>query len=192
VNGVVYARLEVIGRGGSSKVYKLMAPDGKQYALKKVNLKTADQFATDGYRNEISLLQKLRNNERIIRLIDAEVNDNFILVVMELGEVDLATLMKREQGNLSINFIRMYWEQVRLLAFRRWISSLTRVSLSLKDASSGTCNPRGKHYPHRFETCGETTSVLGLTLMLTSNEFVQNFLLVEGSLKLVGYSCTLP
>ncbi len=110
----MYARLEVIGRGGSSKVYKLMAPDGKQYALKKVNLKTADQFATDGYRNEISLLQKLRKNERIIRLIDAEVNDNFILVVMELGEVDLATLMKREQGNLSINFIRMYWEQVRV------------------------------------------------------------------------------
>ncbi|KAI9024751.1 kinase-like domain-containing protein [Hyaloraphidium curvatum] len=112
VNGVIYARLEVIGRGGSSKVYKLMAADGKQYALKKVNLKTADQFATEGYRNEISLLQKLRKNERIIRLIDAEMNEDFILMVMELGEVDLATLMKREQGNLSINFIRMYWEQM--------------------------------------------------------------------------------
>lgn len=81
VNGVVYARLEVIGRGGSSKVYKLMAADGKQYALKKVNLKTADQFATEGYRNEISLLEKLKKNERIIRLVDFEVNDSFILMV---------------------------------------------------------------------------------------------------------------
>lgn len=82
VNEIVYARLEVIGRGGSSKVYKLMASDGKQYALKKVNLKTADQFATEGYKNEISLLQKLHKNERIIRLVDAEVNDNFILMVI--------------------------------------------------------------------------------------------------------------
>jgi serine/threonine protein kinase len=32
--------------------------------------------------------------------------------VMEYGEIDLAHLLKKEQGNISRNFIRMYWEQM--------------------------------------------------------------------------------
>ena len=41
VNGVPYNVLQIIGKGGSSKVYKVMCPDHKIYALKRVDL--ADQ-----------------------------------------------------------------------------------------------------------------------------------------------------
>jgi len=114
VNGVPYRRLEVIGRGGSSKVYKIISADNRQHALKKVKLKAADQASIDGYLNEIALLRKLRNNDRIIQLRDSEINEQHqvILMVMEYGEIDLANLLKKEKGNISCNFIRMYWEQM--------------------------------------------------------------------------------
>lgn len=39
VNQKPYVRLELLGKGGSSKVYKAMSQDLKIYALKRVNLK---------------------------------------------------------------------------------------------------------------------------------------------------------
>ena len=44
VNGVPYNVLQIIGKGGSSKVYKVMCPDHKIFALKRVEL--ADQGST--------------------------------------------------------------------------------------------------------------------------------------------------
>ncbi|KAJ3091324.1 hypothetical protein HK102_000967 [Quaeritorhiza haematococci] len=115
VNNVTYKRIELIGRGGSSKVYKIMSENGKLFALKKVKLHGYDESAVEGYTNEIALLRRLSNNERIIRLVDAEISrrDGYILMVLEYGEIDLAHLLQKEQGKrLSLNFIRMYWEQM--------------------------------------------------------------------------------
>jgi serine/threonine-protein kinase TTK/MPS1 len=35
VNGAVYTRLEIIGRGGSSKVFRVVSDAGKIFALKR-------------------------------------------------------------------------------------------------------------------------------------------------------------
>lgn len=35
---IVYTKLECVGRGGSSKVYKVMAPNRKIFALKRIRL----------------------------------------------------------------------------------------------------------------------------------------------------------
>ncbi|KAI8822894.1 kinase-like domain-containing protein [Fimicolochytrium jonesii] len=120
VNGVVYKKLELIGRGGSSKVYKIMAEDKKLYALKKVKLRGQEDSAIEGYLNEIALLKRLSSNERIIRLIDSELNEpeGHMLMVLEYGEIDLAHMLQKEQNGasegprLSLNFVRMYWEQM--------------------------------------------------------------------------------
>jgi serine/threonine-protein kinase TTK/MPS1 len=74
LNGRQYIKLELIGRGGSSKVFKVLGPDGKLYALKKVNFKGVDPTAVAGYVNEMTLLRKLSNCERIIKLHDSELN----------------------------------------------------------------------------------------------------------------------
>ncbi|KAH6581552.1 hypothetical protein BASA60_002384 [Batrachochytrium salamandrivorans] len=118
VNGVSYKRMELVGRGASSKVFKVLCErDTGQsvFALKKVKLRGQDPSVVDGYINEISLLKKLSRHERIIRLVDAEINmrDGTMLMVLEYGEIDLAHILKKsEDVPLSINLIRSYWEQM--------------------------------------------------------------------------------
>ncbi|XP_077861509.1 uncharacterized protein LOC102802957 [Saccoglossus kowalevskii] len=71
VNGRPYNVLRVIGKGGSSKVYQVFDEQKKKlYAIKDVNLEFADEVIVQGYLNEISLLGKLQNSDRIIHLYD--------------------------------------------------------------------------------------------------------------------------
>ena len=70
INGKPYVLLNVIGRGGSSKVYEALGPDMKMCAVKCVNLDVDDQLTVDSYRSEISLLQRLQHCSQIVRLID--------------------------------------------------------------------------------------------------------------------------
>lgn len=76
VNGRPYRRLDAIGKGGSSKVYKVMAENFKMLALKKVTFTAQDgESAIRGYKGEIDLLRKLEGVDRVIRLYDWEMND---------------------------------------------------------------------------------------------------------------------
>jgi serine/threonine protein kinase len=74
VNGKQYKVLQVIGKGGSSKVFRVMDANGELFALKKVNLKNLDEFTLQGYINEIELLETFAGDEHIIKLIDSELN----------------------------------------------------------------------------------------------------------------------
>jgi len=106
--------LEQIGRGGTSKVYKVLSQDGKILALKKIDINGSDKASIKGYVNEINLLNHLKNNSRIIQLVDSEINREAksIYMVMECGEIDLAKLLQKEGKKISISSIKMYWEQV--------------------------------------------------------------------------------
>lgn len=113
VNNRPYNRLDQIGRGGSSKVYKVITPQRKILALKRVGVRNADALALESYFNEIKLLQQLQSNPHIIKLYDWEQTADHIVLVMECGEIDLAHLLQRHQTQrLSMNFIRLYWEQM--------------------------------------------------------------------------------
>ncbi|KAJ8070872.1 hypothetical protein OCU04_001232 [Sclerotinia nivalis] len=118
VNGKIFTRLDVIGRGGSSKVYRVMAENSKIFALKRVSLEDADESAIRGFKGEIDLLKKLGSVERVIHLYDYELNDErgILSVLMEMGELDMNTIlnlrMKSEQAKLDINFVRYYWKEM--------------------------------------------------------------------------------
>jgi hypothetical protein len=124
VNNVPYAKLGVIGKGGSCKVYRALAKDCSILAIKKVKLAGMDKKAINGYANEIALLKRLRGNPAIIQMYDSEVDlsRKAIFVAMELGEVDLnqviqqQTLGKNRDGksrsSLDMNFIRLTWQQM--------------------------------------------------------------------------------
>jgi serine/threonine-protein kinase TTK/MPS1 len=75
VNGKCYTRLDCVGRGGSAKVYRVSAENGMMYALKRVSLENADESTIKGFRGEIDLLQKLSGVERVINLLDHEMNN---------------------------------------------------------------------------------------------------------------------
>lgn len=72
VQGVRYAKLECVGRGGSSKVFKVMGPGCKIYALKRIRLAGRDAEAASGFIDEIALLEVLRHKPNIIQLIDSQ------------------------------------------------------------------------------------------------------------------------
>jgi hypothetical protein len=68
LNGKKYTRLNILGKGGSSCVYRIISnDDGQVYAYKRIEVKDSDDIDTvfDNYANEILLLKKLRfdNND---------------------------------------------------------------------------------------------------------------------------------
>ncbi|OAL25165.1 hypothetical protein AYO22_05042 [Fonsecaea multimorphosa] len=118
LNGKTYRRLDCIGRGGSSRVFRIMAENYKIFALKRVNLEEADMAAIVGYKGEIDLLKKLENVDRVIRLYDYEINEEkgVLSVMMELGETDFNKMLneqlKAEGAKLDITFTRHYWKEM--------------------------------------------------------------------------------
>ncbi|XWW93059.1 hypothetical protein V2A60_000987 [Cordyceps javanica] len=118
VNNKVYTRLECVGRGGSGKVYRVMAENGTMMALKRVSLENADESTISGFLGEIDLLKKLTGVERVVNLFDSEMNHEkqMLSLVMEIGEraLDkvLQTHQSAESARLDPVFIRFYWKEM--------------------------------------------------------------------------------
>ena len=121
VSGRNYMRLEQIGRGGSSKVYKVLGNDMKIYALKRIRPQRMNRKTLSIFQNEINLMVALKGKPNIIQLIDAEINmeKKCIYMVMEMGDIDLNHLLKKrkeEASNVSVasneNFVRITWQQM--------------------------------------------------------------------------------
>lgn len=72
VNAQAYMKLSRLGKGGFSTVYRVLAPNKKFYALKRIKISTKQTI--EEYRNEIILLSKLRTSKWIIHLYDYEIN----------------------------------------------------------------------------------------------------------------------
>ncbi|CAG8434124.1 4734_t:CDS:10 [Ambispora gerdemannii] len=115
VNSNEFQLLHLIGRGGTSKVYKVQHENGQIYALKKVIFTPGDQSSYSCYINEVNLLRKLANRESIVRLYDADINceKGYLLMLMECGEKDLANVLSQSRNNNSLNLeqIKIYWKQ---------------------------------------------------------------------------------
>lgn len=74
INHKSYLRLDCIGKGGSARVYRVMAEDVKILALKRISLRDVDEIGVQGFKGEIDLLKKLTNVDRVVRLFDWEFN----------------------------------------------------------------------------------------------------------------------
>ncbi|KAM0345213.1 hypothetical protein ACHAPU_006610 [Fusarium lateritium] len=118
VNGVAYTRLDCLGRGGSGKVYRVAAENGKMFALKRVSLENADDSTIRGYLGEIDLLKKLGEVERVIKLFDCEMNTEkqVLTLLMEIGELDFNTFLRKrynpEAAKFDPVFVRFYWKEM--------------------------------------------------------------------------------
>lgn len=119
VNGKSYKVLQMVGRGGSSKVFKVLSTDNQIFALKKVSLSNLDETTLSGYLNEIELIKSLMHADHIIKLYDYEINrehDN-LYMLMEYGETDLSKLLKERNRKEDFNFMRYMFQQM-LMAVR--------------------------------------------------------------------------
>lgn len=118
VNQKLFTRMDCIGRGGSSKVYRVMAENYKVFALKRVVLEDQDELAIRGFKGEIDLLKKLENVDRVVRLFDWELNEakQTLSVLMEMGESDLNRVLtlrlNAEDAMFDITFTRYFWKEM--------------------------------------------------------------------------------
>lgn len=116
VNSTQYEKLELLGRGGSSKVYKVRSfADKKVYAIKKVSFDQFDDACVKGFKGEIDLLRKLRHDSRVVTLLDHAVSEGSIYLVMECGDLDLAHVLSNKLASgkvLDINFVRFHATEI--------------------------------------------------------------------------------
>ena len=110
VNGRSYQRVACIGRGGSSKVYKVTAENDKMFALKRVSIENADESTIKGFLGEIDLLKKLSDVDRVIRLFDCEMNQekqmlSLVSYPFPLGPAGLQT--SRGPGHDALRGLRL-------------------------------------------------------------------------------------
>ena len=118
VNGKHFTRMECIGRGGSGRVYRVMAENFKLFALKSVSLEDLDELTIRGFKGEIELLKKLQDVDRVVRLYDYEINEEkkVLRVLMDIGELDLRKILTpkldEETGKFDITFTRYIWKEM--------------------------------------------------------------------------------
>ncbi|XP_048351448.1 dual specificity protein kinase TTK [Sphaerodactylus townsendi] len=99
IKGKWYSVLKKIGSGGSSKVFQVLDEEKHLRAIKYVNLEDADQQTIESYKNEIVHLNKLQqHSDKIIRLYDYEVHEKSIFMVMECGNIDLSSWLKKKKA----------------------------------------------------------------------------------------------
>ena len=76
------------------------------------------RFIFIGFINEINMLDRLQGQDRIIKLYDYEnvvdENDELLYVVMEKGDTDLASLLKKYANNKELTpaMIKHYWTEM--------------------------------------------------------------------------------
>ncbi|KFQ28622.1 Dual specificity protein kinase TTK, partial [Merops nubicus] len=112
IKGKVYTILKQIGSGGSSKVFQVLNEKKQLYAVKYVNLEEADQQTVESYKNEIAHLSKLQqHSDKIIRLYGYEITDQHIYMVMECGNIDLNSWLKKKK-HIDPLERKSYWKNM--------------------------------------------------------------------------------
>lgn len=107
VQGTLYTVRKCIGTGGTSVVYEINDKNNCSFALKKVDI-NGNPAPLNSLRGEIELLQHLSSEARVVQLISYEITEKSLMLVMELGEMDLRVLLKHNDFGLNTAFIR-YW-----------------------------------------------------------------------------------
>ncbi|OKL58284.1 hypothetical protein UA08_06750 [Talaromyces atroroseus] len=118
INHKGFTRMDCVGRGGTSRVYRVMAENYKIFALKRVNLEDVDRVTLAGYKGEIDLLKRLENVDRVVRLFDWEINSekHVLSILMEIGESDLEKILtyrlNADDAVFDPSFTRFYWKEM--------------------------------------------------------------------------------
>jgi serine/threonine-protein kinase TTK/MPS1 len=115
VNGIKYLKLELIGKGGSGKVYKIINNQNKIFALKKTKLASYGIEYLHNCVNEISILKVLKNKFRIIQIQNADISftKGILYLVFEYGDCDLEYFIKKNLKSFSkIKILKILWKQM--------------------------------------------------------------------------------
>lgn len=107
-----YTVLNEIGRGNTGRVFQVLSHTyGEVFALKWID--TQREEDRNEVLNEIQMLNSLKDHDRIVKLLDYDVQSTIIYMILECGEIDLFNLIRAQlHEKWDISFIRYYWKQV--------------------------------------------------------------------------------
>ncbi|XP_056137608.1 dual specificity protein kinase Ttk-like [Lampris incognitus] len=112
IKGKQFFILKMIGRGGSSKVYQVLDHKKQLFAVKYVNLEEADAQTIESYKNEIEHLNQLQQySDQIIKLFDYEITNSYIYMLMECGNLDLNTWLRKRKAVNPLER-KFYWKSM--------------------------------------------------------------------------------
>lgn len=116
INQKKYHMLNLIGSGGSSKVFMMFNHRKELCAVKLVSLANVQSSVMKTYLQEVTILRTLRSCDRVVRLYDCELNteDKVLALVMEKGDQDLATVLMDRKDDLGPVTIKFYWSEMLL------------------------------------------------------------------------------
>ncbi|ORZ35996.1 kinase-like domain-containing protein [Catenaria anguillulae PL171] len=123
VNETGYVKQAVIGKGGTSIVWRVvlqsdMKTDSpKLWALKRVLLKGEKDPLQSAAVKEVQTLSMLNKakcpSAVLLREYEVDTARGVLSMVMEMGETDMARALKmREDKPLDLTFVRYYWRQM--------------------------------------------------------------------------------
>lgn len=134
----------------------VLAPNARNFAIKRVDLAHVDKPTRKGFFDEVELLKRLRGKEGIVRLVDHEYlpEQQILHIVLEYGEVDVLTMLKRKRKQwrnqdpfiVDPGFIVSIWrDMVRAVGVRSgdmrsdYVSACIRTLCSMERAGLQLC-----------------------------------------------------
>lgn len=81
------------------QVFRVIAPNDKQFALKRVSMANMSKEARQSYRDEVALLKRLQASEAVVTLHHFQEfkKEQVLFVVLECGECDLKGLLESKR-----------------------------------------------------------------------------------------------
>ncbi len=164
--------LQVIGKGGSSEVYKVWSRlDNVNYALKQINLNAEETGHVATYKTEIAVLERLKKDPYVIELVDYEItrNGKVIYMVFEEGSMDLSQLLKKNLARCKTRF--------------------AQAGKSAKSIGYGLTLPQIMWYWEEILRC---VQVCHMNNVLHLDLKPSNFVFVHGCLKIIDFGIAKP
>ncbi|EAY03407.1 protein kinase, putative [Trichomonas vaginalis G3] len=97
---VRYTIVRKLGQGGFGVVYLVKTPDGKQYAMKVIDLSEMSSQMRAKARSEVEILSKL-NHSNIVKYISSWTDNNKLYIVMNyIDGGNLRQYISRQNGEL--------------------------------------------------------------------------------------------
>ena len=128
INFEQFSNLEIIARGGFSKIYKANSRNYGKVALKKIKIQSFEDLPTK-FLSEINILSKL-NHPNIVCFYGITKNINKYYLVLELAETNLTSFLHLNQ---SLN----WKERIKLsIDICRGLSSLHQNNIIHRDLKS--------------------------------------------------------
>lgn len=106
-----YKIIDVIGEGSYGKVYRVIDPNNRIYAMKTLKINYQDKKNVEHVQREMETLKKLKH-PNIIDLIDFIEQDNHVYLIIGYMNTDLKGFLNKNKTRITMAFLKSVTKQI--------------------------------------------------------------------------------